>query len=171
MKAKDFDDAFDNGIDITVHLDLSKTKRLEHPMTTFTHSLNIPATPEQVFAAISTTERLARWWGPAGFTNTVSVCEFKTGGRWSLVMHGPDGANYPNDNVFGEIVRLQKVVIEHPMQPIFRLTIELAPTKIGTLVSWAQAFESEEVARQIEHIVVPANDENLQRLKAEVLGK
>jgi uncharacterized protein YndB with AHSA1/START domain len=139
-------------------------------LTTFSHSLDIPATSEQIFAAISTPERLARWWGPAGFTNTFSVCDFKTGGRWLLVMHGPDGANYPNDNVFGEIVTNQKVVIEHPMQPVFRLTIELAPSKTGTLVSWAQAFESADVARQIEHIVVPANNENLQRLKFEVLG-
>jgi uncharacterized protein YndB with AHSA1/START domain len=140
-------------------------------MTTFNHSLDIPATPEQVFAAISTPERLARWWGPAGFTNTFSVCEFKTGGHWNMVMHGPDGSNYPNDNVFGEVVLFKKVVVEHPMQPVFRLTIELAPSKTGTLISWAQAFESAEVARQVEHIVVPANDENLQRLKAEVLKK
>jgi uncharacterized protein YndB with AHSA1/START domain len=138
-------------------------------MTTFSHSLTIPATPEQVFAAISTPERLARWWGPAGFTNTVSVCEFKTGGRWSLVMHGPDGAIYPNENVFGEIVPFKKVVIEHPMQPVFRLTIELTPSATGTLVTWAQAFDSAAVARQVEQIVVPANDENLQRLMAEVL--
>jgi uncharacterized protein YndB with AHSA1/START domain len=138
-------------------------------MSTFNHSLNIPATPEQVFAAISAPERLARWWGPAGFSNTFSVCEFKTNGRWSLVMHGPDGANYPNENVFGEIVPMQKVVIEHPMEPVFRLIIELTPSATGTMVSWAQAFESAAVARQVEHIVVPANDENLQRLKAEVL--
>ncbi|HOZ67075.1 MAG TPA: SRPBCC domain-containing protein, partial [Burkholderiaceae bacterium] len=94
-------------------------------MTTFNHSRDIPATPAEVFAAISTTERLARWWGPNGFTNTFSAFEFKTGGKWSLVMHGPDGANYPNDNVFGEIIPNQKVVVEHPMQPVFRLTIEL----------------------------------------------
>ena len=138
-------------------------------MTTFNHSRDIPATPAQVFAAISNPERLARWWGPNGFTNTFSDFDFKTGGKWSLVMHGPDGANYPNDNVFGEIIPNQKVVVEHPMQPVFRLTIELAPSSTGTLVTWAQTFESDEVARQIEHIVVPANDENLQRLQAEVL--
>ena len=138
-------------------------------MTTFNHSLDIPATPEQVFAAISTPERLARWWGPAGFTNTVSVCEFKTGGRWNMVMHGPDGANYPNENVFGEILPNQKVVVEHPMQPVFCLTIELSPSKTGTLVTWAQAFESVEIAKQIAHIVVPANNENLQKLMAEAL--
>ena len=139
--------------------------------TIFRHSLDIPAAPEQVFSAISSPERLARWWGPAGFANTFSDFEFKTGGIWNLVMHGPDGANYPNENVFGEIVTNQKVVVEHPMQPVFRLTIELVPSKTGTLVSWAQAFESAEVARQIEHIVVPANDENLQRLMAEVFKK
>ena len=138
-------------------------------MTTFNHSRDIPATPAQVFAAISTHERLARWWGPNGFTNSFSAFDFKTGGKWSLVMHGPDGANYPNDNVFGEIIPNQKVVVEHPMQPVFRLTIELASSSTGTLVTWAQTFESDEVARQIEHIVVPANDENLQRLQAEVL--
>ena len=138
-------------------------------MITFNHSRDIPATPAQVFAAISTPERLARWWGPNGFTNTFSDFDFKTGGKWSLVMHGPDGANYPNDNVFGEIIPNQKVVVEHPMQPVFRLTIELAPSSTGTLVTWAQTFESDDVARQIEHIVVPANDENLQRLQAEVL--
>ena len=138
-------------------------------MTTFNHSRDIPATPAQVFAAISTPERLARWWGPNGFTNTFSDFDFKSGGKWSLVMHGPDGANYPNDNVFGDIIPNQKVVVEHPMQPVFRLTIELAPSSTGTLVTWAQTFESDDVARQIEHIVVPANDENLQRLQAEVL--
>ena len=138
-------------------------------MTTFNHSRDMPAAPAQVFAAISNPERLARWWGPNGFTNTFSEFEFKTGGKWSLVMHGPDGANYPNDNVFGEIIPNQKVVVEHPMQPVFRLTIELAPSSTGTLVTWAQTFESDEVARQIEHIVVPANDENLLRLQTEVL--
>ena len=138
-------------------------------MTTFNHSRDIPATPAQVFAAISNPERLARWWGSNGFTNTFSDFDFKTGGKWSLVMHGPDGANYPNDNVYGEIIPNQKVVVEHPMQPVFRLTIELAPSSTGTLVTWAQTFQSDDVARQIEHIVVPANDENLQRLQAEVL--
>ena len=40
----------------------------------------IPAAPKDVFAAFSDPERLARWWGPEGFTNTFNACEFKTGG-------------------------------------------------------------------------------------------
>ena len=143
-------------------------------MTTFKTSRKIPATVEQVFAAISDPQRLARWWGPAGFTNTFSVCEFKAGGRWSFVMHGPDGHNYPNESVFADIEAPRKVVIQHVVEPKFRLTILLAPAAgqgkgAGTLVSWSQAFESPEVAKHIEHIVVPANEESLDRLSVEVL--
>ncbi len=142
------------------------------PMTTFNTSREIPATVEQVFAAISDPQRLARWWGPAGFTNTFSVCEFKTGGRWSFVMHGPDGHNYPNESVFADIEAPRKIVIQHVVEPKFRLTILLAPlagTGAGTLVLWSQAFENPEVASRVEHIVVPANEENLDRLSVEVL--
>jgi uncharacterized protein YndB with AHSA1/START domain len=141
------------------------------PMTTFNTSREIPAVVEQVFAAISDPERLARWWGPAGFTNTFSICEFKIGGRWSFIMHGPNGNNYPNENVFAEIEPPRKVVVQHVSEPKFRLTIALAASAVGTVVSWSQAFESPEVASRLEHIVVPANDQNLERLSVEVLRK
>jgi uncharacterized protein YndB with AHSA1/START domain len=140
-------------------------------MTTFNTSREIPATVEEVFAAISDPERLARWWGPAGFTNMFSVCEFQNGGRWSFVMHGPNGHDYPNENVFAEIESPRKVVVQHVVEPKFRLTITLASSSTGTVVSWSQAFESSEVASCLEHIVVPANEQNLERLSVEVLGK
>ena len=140
-------------------------------MTTFSTSREISATVEEVFAAISNPARLARWWGPAGFTNTFSRCEFKTGGRWSLVMHGPNGANYPNENAFAEIEAPRRVVVQHVGEPKYRLTILLAPSAAGTTVTWSQVFESAEVARRIEQIVVPANEQNLDRLSAEVLRK
>lgn len=135
-------------------------------MKTYETSREIAAPPERVFAAFAA-ERLARWWGPSGFTNTFSVFEFKTGGRWIFVMHGPDGKNYPNESVFAEIVPNAKVVVDHA-KPQFRLTIGLAATPKGTRVSWSQAFDDEQVARMIEHIVVPANEQNLDRLAAEV---
>jgi uncharacterized protein YndB with AHSA1/START domain len=138
-------------------------------MTEFRHSCEIPASPEAVFAAIRDPKRLARWWGPAGFTNTFSVCEFVPGGKWSLVMHGPDGVDYPNENIFEEIDPPHRVVVGHPSQPVYRLVIGLAASKTGTTVSWSQTFENDDLARQIEPIVVPANDQNLARLSAEVL--
>lgn len=140
-------------------------------MTTFSTSREIPATVEQVFAAFSHPERLSRWWGPAGFTNTFDVCEFKAGGRWSFVMHGPDGRNYPNESVFAEIEAPRKVVIQHVSEPKFSLTVVLTSSAVGTVVSWSQAFESSEIAGRVEHIVVPANEQNLDRLSDEVLRK
>lgn len=138
-------------------------------MNPFSTSREISATVEEVFDAIRDPERLARWWGPAGFTNTFSICEFKKGGRWSFVMHGPDGTHYPNENIFEEIEPLEKVVIRHVSEPKFLLTISLESSDGGTLVSWLQAFENPEFARRVEAIVVPANEQNLDRLTLEVL--
>jgi len=138
-------------------------------MTTFNTAREIPAAIEQVFAAISAPERLARWWGPTGFTNVFKVCEFKHGGRWSFIMRGPDGRDYPNESVFAEIEPPRKIVIQHVSEPKFRLTIGLASAAAGTVVSWSQAFENTEVARRLEGIVVPANEQNLERLSVEVL--
>jgi uncharacterized protein YndB with AHSA1/START domain len=141
---------------------------METPVT-FQASREIPAAPERVFAAIGEPLRLARWWGPAGFTNTFKVCEFKSGGRWSYVMHGPNGASYPNESVFAEVEPPTRVVVQHESKPRYRLTITLAPSAGGTTVSWAQTFESADIARRVERIVVPANEQNLDRLSAEVL--
>ena len=137
-------------------------------MTPFETSRSLTATVEQVFAAFSHPERLARWWGPAGFTNTFAVCEFKVGGQWSFTMHGPDGRSYPNECVFTQIVAAQTVVVQHVSQPKFQLTITLTATDTGTLVTWSQAFDDDELARKIEHIARPGNEQNLDRLDAEV---
>jgi len=136
----------------------------------FRTARDIPAAPAQVFAAFTDPARLARWWGPAGFSNTFSLCEFRTGGSWKYVMHGPDGHDYDNESTFAE-VSSERVVIEHLSKPHYRLTITLAPSPTGTLVSWEQAFEKPDVARGIAHIVVPANEQNLDRLNAEVLNQ
>jgi hypothetical protein len=85
------------------------------------------------------------------------------------VTYGTDGTDYANENVFAEIEAPHKVVVQHESEPHFRLTISLAPSEAGTLLSWSQAFASAEVASRIEHIVVPANEQNLDRLTAEVL--
>ena len=137
-------------------------------MNPFETSREIAASVGKVFEAFSDPERLARWWGPAGFTNTFKICEFKSGGRWIFTMHSPDGHNFPNQSVFAEIDSLSKIVIQHVSGPKYRLTILLSPAPSGTLVSWSQQFEDPAVAERIAHIVIPANEKNLDRLSAEV---
>jgi len=143
-------------------------------MTAFDTSREVAASVEEVFAAFSDTERMARWWGPAGFSNTFHVCEFETGGRWVYTMHSPHGGNPENESVFELVEPLgaadrARVVIRHVSQPLYRLTIELTPSPNGTVVSWSQEFDDAEVARRIAKIVIPANEQNLDRLTAEVL--
>ena len=136
----------------------------------FKTSREIAAPPSSVFAAVANPARLAIWWGPAGFSNTFDICEFRPGGPWSYVMHGPTGKNYPNESVFREIEQDKRVVIQHVSQPHYVLTIALEAMNNGhTLVRWEQDFENPQVADGIAHIVIPANEENLDRLTAEVL--
>lgn len=118
---------------------------------------------------MSDPERLARWWGPAAFTNTFHICEFETGGRWVYTMHSPNGGNPENESIFELVEPPRKVVIRHISQPKYRLTIEMSPAEKGTLVSWSQEFDDAEVAQRIAKIVIPANEQNLDRLAAEVI--
>ena len=137
---------------------------------TFRTSRTIAAPPSSVFAAFADPARLQAWWGPAGFTNTFETCTFEPGGAWAYVMHGPGGKHYPNESTFREIERDRKVVIHHVSQPRYLLTITLEPADGGgTRVRWEQEVEDPRVASGVEHIVVPANEQNLDRLSAEVL--
>ena len=134
---------------------------------TFDTSREIAASIEDIFAAFIDPDRLARWWGPAGFTNTFHTFEFETGGRWIYTMHSPNGGHPENESVF-ELVEPRKIVISHVSQPLYRLTIQFRPTESGTNVSWSQEFDDDEVARRIEKIVVPANEQNLDKLMIEL---
>lgn len=56
----------------------------------------IAAPRGRVFDAFADPARLAQWWVPAGFTNTVTEFDFRPGGAWRLVMRAPDGAEFAN---------------------------------------------------------------------------
>lgn len=138
-------------------------------MTSLNASREIGASPEQVFEAFSNPERLARWWGPEGFSNTFEIFEFKEGGRWVFVMHGPDGKDYSNESVFIKIIPAKEVVIEHVCEPKYRLIITLEPSEKGTLLRWSQTFEKEAFVIRMKDFLTQANEQNLDRLTTEVL--
>jgi hypothetical protein len=49
------------------------------------------------------------------------------------------------------------------------ITLTASEDGTGTTVGWEQAFEDAAVAAQVAAIVIPANEENLDRLTEEVL--
>jgi uncharacterized protein YndB with AHSA1/START domain len=132
-------------------------------------SRTLPFSPKQVYAAFASAERLARWWGPEGFSNTFEVFEFTEGGRWKFVMHGPDGNHYPNESRFVELVPDERIVIRHECPPYFTLTVRLAGVDAGTQLSWDQTFDDAQTAQAVKRRVGSANEENLDRL-TRVLG-
>ncbi len=137
-------------------------------MSLFHHSREFPVPPEAVFAAIQDPARLARWWGPEGFTNTFDTFEFREGGQWLFTMHGPDGANYPNESEFLEIIPNTLVRIKHVNLPHFELSITLEPSEKGTKLTWVGDFENDEFAEKLRGFLENANEQNLDRLALEL---
>ena len=111
---------------------------------------------ELVFSAFTDPKHLAQWWGPDGFTTTTSVFEFRPGGIWRFVMHGPVGRDYQNRITFDEIVAPERIVYRHgggdDVEPVqFRTTVTFEDLGGRTRVTLRGVFPSaEERARVIK---------------------
>ncbi|WP_235885925.1 SRPBCC family protein [Paenibacillus cymbidii] len=120
-----------------------------------------------VYNAWAKPEHLARWWGPDGFTNTFHVFDWRPGGLWEFVMHGPNGIDYANKSEFVE-VGPERIVLRHICEPYFQLTAVLEDLGGQTRLTWRQRFETEAVLNAVKKIAEPANEQNLNRLEAEL---
>ncbi len=104
-------------------------------------TLNAPV--ELVWEAWTNPEHIANWWGPNGFTNTITKMDLIPGGEWLLVMHGPDGTDYKNKSIFKEIVPHKKIVFQH-IAPNFIATIDFEAQGEKTHLNWHMLFETAE---------------------------
>jgi uncharacterized protein YndB with AHSA1/START domain len=95
----------------------------------------LDAPVELVWEVWTDPEHIRRWWGPDGFTNTISKMEFRTGGEWDLVMHAPDGKNYNNKFVFREVTPMSRIVFDHNSISPFLATITLEAQGDKTFLS------------------------------------
>jgi len=113
-------------------------------------------------------EHIANWWGPTGFTNTISTMDMRAGGEWNLVMHGPDGKDYINKSIFKEVILHKKIVYEHVSYPRLVATIEFAEQGDKTLITWHMLFESREQFIEVAkaHKVVEGQKQNVEKLEA-----
>jgi uncharacterized protein YndB with AHSA1/START domain len=125
------------------------------------------AAPAVCFRAFGDPTQLARWWGPAGFTNTIPEFDFHPGGRWRLVMRGPDGTDYPNESEFLEIVPDQFIAFLH-LGPMHRywLRMRYAPENHGTRLTWRMRFATVAEFTRVKDFVQAANEQNFDRLAA-----
>jgi uncharacterized protein YndB with AHSA1/START domain len=129
------------------------------------------ASATDCFAAFRDPARLARWWGPAGFMNVVPEFDFRPGGRWCIVMRGPDGQEYPNESEFLEIVPDARIRFLH-LGPMHRywLTMSYAPDAGGCRLTWHMRFATIAEYAKVKDFVFAANEQNFDRLAACLAG-
>ena len=73
----------------------------------------IKAPRELVFEAFSEVRHVSQWWEPEGFTTTTRAFEFRVGGVWNFVMHGPDGTDYQEWISWTEIAPPERIALLH----------------------------------------------------------
>jgi len=127
---------------------------------------------ETVFEAWMDPEQLKLWWGPKGFTNTFHEFDPRPGGFWRFIMHGPNGVDYPNESVFVEIVKPDRIVLDHVARPIFRLTATFEDVGSGkTKLTWHMLFKTAAEFDAVKKFAVEGNLQNLDRLEAHLKQK
>ncbi len=128
-----------------------------------TRLFNAPC--EQVYEAFAQPERLKEWWGPHGFTNTITKFDFRPGGEWHITMHGPDGADYPNESRFDAIQPNERIIFQH-LRPMhwYEMTMTYEAAGPQTRLTWRMVLEQSD--ENLRDIITAANEQNLDRLAA-----
>jgi uncharacterized protein YndB with AHSA1/START domain len=118
-------------------------------------------------------QHIAQWWGPNGFTNTIHKMDVKVGGVWDLIMHGPDGTDYPNKIVFTEIVKPELLKFDHvsdnPNHPVhFKVTVNLIELETKkTEIKMKMVFPTKEALDIVvkKHGAIEGNKQTMSRLE------
>ena len=116
----------------------------------------IDAPRELVFEAWTDPKHLAQWWGPNGFSTTTHSFDFRPGGVWRFVMHGPDGRDYQNRITWDEIARPERLTYHHggeAVEPVeFRTVVTFealgAKTRLTLRAVFPNAEERDHVVRE-----------------------
>ncbi len=107
-----------------------------------------------VFSAWTDPKHLAQWWGPNGFTTTTHSFDFRPGGVWRFVMHGPDGRDYQSRVTFEEIVRPERIIYRHgggdDVEPVqFKQTVVFQDIGGRTRITWRGDFPSADARNRV----------------------
>ena len=122
-----------------------------------------------VFKAWADPNHLKNWWGPKGFTNTFNTFDFRVGGKWSFVMHGPEKGNYKNECTFLVIREPELLIWDRQSQPLFQ--VEVGFEEVGsdqTKVIFKQKFATVEECNKLRKYVPDKNEENMDKLEEEL---
>lgn len=138
----------------------------------------VNAPRERVWDVWVSPEHLDHWWGPNGFRTSTVSWDFKPGGQWRFVMHGPDGRDYKNLITFKRIDPQELIAYDHRdddedlaaagKATAFETTVTFAKQGRKTLVSLHILFPTHEERERIvkEFGAIEGGKQTLGRLAA-----
>ncbi len=130
-------------------------------------TINFPV--DLVYRAWTDPNHLKNWWGPKGFTNTFNEFDFRVGGKWSFIMHGPDKGNYLNECEFIKIDKPNLVAWKRHSQPYFQVVAIFEQVSANaTKIVFKMLFNSAKECNKLKPFVVDKNEENFDRLETEL---
>lgn len=120
-------------------------------------------------------KKVAKWWGPRGFTLTNHSKDVRTGGSWHYTMHGPDGVDYPNITQFLEVEKYSRMVYDHGAnqnQPaMFRVTVNFTEVGGKTKMEMTMALPTAEAAKETKKFIKKAGGDSTWDRLAEYLSE
>lgn len=136
----------------------------------------IDAPREIVFEAFTEVRHLSQWWGPEGFTTTTRAFEFRVGGAWDFVMHGPDGTDYQEWITWQEIEVPGRIALLHgesvndpnSFESVLSFESNADQTRIEMRTVFATAEQKDEAVQKYH--AIEGGQQTLNNLAAYVTG-
>ncbi|NUS44559.1 MAG: ATPase [Mycobacteriaceae bacterium] len=134
----------------------------------------IRAPRELVFEAFTDVRHLSQWWGPDGFTTTTTSFEFRVGGEWNFVLHGPDGTDYQEWICWTEITPPERITLLHGESRhdpnAFESVVTFAADGTATRVELHTVFPTKVLRDQAvaEYRAIEGGEQTLSKLAAYV---
>ena len=134
----------------------------------------IDAPRELVFEAFTDVRHLSRWWGPDGFSTTTRSFEFRAGGAWDFMMHGPDGTDYQEWITWTEIVPPERIALLHGSSrgdpDAFRSVLTFEPVGAETRIVMRTVFPTKELRDEVveKYHAIEGGEQTLGHLAAYV---
>ena len=124
---------------------------------------------ELLFRAWSEPNHLKNWWGPAGFTNTFNEFDFRVGGKWVFIMHGPEKGNYANECEFIKIEPPSLIAWKRYSKPLFQVLATFEEiAKHQTKLVFKMLFATAEECGKVKPFAIKLNEENFDKLEVEL---
>ncbi|MQA12168.1 MAG: ATPase [Pseudonocardiaceae bacterium] len=139
-------------------------------------SRDIDAPRKLVFEAFTEVRHLSQWWGPEGFSTTTHTFEFRVGGVWDFVLHGPDGTDYPEWITWTGIAPPERIAMlhgEYRDDPnAFTSVLTFEPVGDATQIEMRTVFPTKEQRDEAVHKygAIEGGQQTLGNLAAYVVG-